>query len=108
MPLYLIEVETVNIFNSNINKIIFFKTAKHAYDYAIKLDPLVKKDNIYSLEKAIKNNIIWESNKNIFPFYKCKIIEMDNDMMWGVYHCEKDKGNLVQSIYKNLKINEVI
>jgi hypothetical protein len=32
---YLIELETINIFNTNITKIFLCKTADYAYDYGL-------------------------------------------------------------------------
>ncbi len=109
MSSYLIELETINIFNTSINKIILFKSAESAYEYALKIEPLIKRETINMMEKAIEMKIIWESNNNIFPKYKCKITPIDNDILWGLYHLDKDTGRyLIQNIYTNLKVNNII
>ena len=111
MNVYVIELETVNVFNTNVNKIIMFKSSKHGYEYALKLEPLIKRDKINTLDEAIKTKIIWESNRHNFPRYRCKMTAIDNDIMTGMYNHDKEKENyrqVLQTIYKNLKINDLI
>ena len=115
MSCYLLELETINIFNTSTNKIIFCKTAELAYDYGLKIEPLIRRDVINSLEKAIDNKIIWESNRNNFPKYKCKINCINSDIMWALYHNIENKftvhpqtSRLIHNIYSALKTNEVI
>jgi hypothetical protein len=111
MNVYVIELETMNVFNTNVNKIIMFKSSSHAYEYALKLEPLIKRDKINSLDEAIKSKVIWESNRHNFPRYRCKMTSIDNDVIIGLHNYDKEKENyrhMIQNIYKNLKINDLI
>jgi hypothetical protein len=109
MLAYLIELETINIFNTNTNKIILFKTAILAYEYALKLEPMIKRDIINTIDIAINSMIIWETTNN-FPRYKCKLTPIDNDILWSVYMNDKtfQNRNVLTNIYTNLKINNIV
>jgi hypothetical protein len=105
---FLLEFETVNVFNSTINKIMIFKSAQDAYHYGLKIEPMIARGKINSIEKAIENTIVWESAKT-FPRYRCKIHSMDTDILWGLYSSETNTPQyLIQNIYKNLKINDML
>ena len=107
---YLVELETTNIFNTSINKVILCKSAELAYEYGLKLEPLIKRDMIYNIENALSNSIIWETNCN-FPRYKCKINKIDCDLLWSLYtdiDMKLSLNRIVQNIYTNLKINNFI
>jgi hypothetical protein len=104
---YLLELKTINIFNSNTSKVYLFKTDEDAYNFAIKLEPLIKKNKIYSMEYSLINNIIWESNPTIFPKYICEIKKINNDIIWGLMSCNTDT-HAINFLYKNLKINNII
>ena len=78
---YLLELEIINIFNTNTNKVILCKSYEMAYEYGMKIEPLIKRAHINSIEKAIENKIIWETDNN-FPKYKCKITPINCDIMW--------------------------
>jgi hypothetical protein len=106
MLAYLIELETINIFNTNTNKIILCKTANLAYEYALKLEPMIKRDIINTIDIAINSMIIWETTNN-FPRYRCKLTPIENDILWSVYQLDKNK-NVLTNIYTNLKINNII
>ena len=110
MPSYLIELETINVFNSTTTKVILCKAANLAYEYALRIEPLIKRDNINSLESAINDKIIWEGNKTSFPKYKCKLTEIDNDILCAYMIQNKDitKPYIIQNIYTHLKINNIV
>lgn len=110
---YLLELKTINIFNSNISKVFLFKTEEDAYNFAIKLEPTIKKYNISNIDKAlqVENNYgtIWESNPSIFPRYVCEIKKIHNDIIHGLStNIINDGHYIINSLYKNLKINNII
>jgi hypothetical protein len=111
MTAYLLEYEIINIFSSNISKIILFNNMENAYEYGKTYEPLIKREIINPLSYQTINDkfTVWESSKNIFPRYICRISPVDNDILWGFYqnNIEANK-NLIQSFYKNLKINGII
>ena len=105
---YLLELEIINIFNTNTNKVILCKSYEMAYEYGMKIEPLIKRAHINSIEKAIENKIIWETDNN-FPKYKCKITPINCDIMWELYNMNPyDKHKIVQNIYTHLKINNLV
>jgi hypothetical protein len=106
--MYLLEYETLNIFNITINKVILFKNFEDAYNYGLKIEPLITRSKINSIEQTKECKIIWESAKS-FPKYRCKIYNLDSDVVYGIYATDIISPNfLVQNIYKTLKINEVL
>ena len=112
MLAYLIELETINIFNTNTNKIFLCKTANLAYEYALKLEPMIKRDIVNTIDYAIDNMVIWETN-NSFPRYRCKLTPIDNDILWSLYSSnnilDREKSrNIVNNIYTNLRINNIL
>ena len=105
---YLLELEIINIFNTSTTKIILCKSYELAYEYGLRIEPMIKRTNINSIEKAIDNKIIWETDNN-FPKYKCKMTPINCDIIWELYNMNpRDKHNLVQNVYTNLKINNLV
>jgi hypothetical protein len=103
---YLLELKTINIFNSNTSKVFLFKTDEDAYNFAIKLEPTIKK---YNISNIIDYGTIWESNPSIFPKYVCEIKKIHNDIIHGLSNNIINDGNyIINSLYKNLKINNII
>lgn len=103
---YLLELKTINIFNSNTSKVILFKTLEDAYNFAIKLEPTIKKYNISNMNE---NGIIWESNPSIFPKYICEIKNIHNDIITSLSNgVLNDGAYIINALYKSLKINNII
>lgn len=111
---YLLELEIINIFNTSTTKIILCKSGELAYEYGLKIEPMIKRNNINPIEKALDKKIIWETDNN-FPKYKCKMIPINCDILWELYNMDTkfslnpyDKHKIVQNIYTNLKINNLV
>jgi hypothetical protein len=106
---YLLEFKTLNIFNSNVSKVYLFKTKEDAYNFAVKLEPTIKKYNICNIVDAIQIATIWESNPSIFPRYVCEIKKINNDIIQSLSNSIINEGSyIMNSLYKNLKINNII
>jgi hypothetical protein len=106
---YLLIFKTKNIFASNITKILLFKNSTEAYEYAINIDPFMKRDKIYTLEEALNNKYIWQSNLGQFPNYNCKIFKVSSDVLWNIYQDIKQSDrNILQYFYKQLKLYNII
>lgn len=104
---YIVILKSKNIFSSNINKVYLFSSLDNAYEYAVNLEQHLKKDLINTQEIAINTNLVWKS-KNTFPYWSCKIYPIDNDVIWNIYQGTEQDKYLVQYLYKNLKINDLI
>jgi hypothetical protein len=106
---YLLVLKNKNIFNSQINRIIMFKSFDVAYEYGKNLEPFMKKEIVYTQEEAEKNNVIWITSKNNYPQITCKIYPISNDTALNIYlTINESEKNIVQFLYKNLKINNII
>jgi hypothetical protein len=106
---YLLELKTINIFNSNISKVFLFKTEEDAYNFAIKLEPTIKKYNINNMINAVQIGTIWESNPSIFPKYICEIKNIHNNIITSLLNgIHNDGSYIINSLYKSLKINNII
>lgn len=102
---YLLELKTINIFNSNVSRVYLFKSGEDAYNFAIKLEPTIKKYNITNNNTGI----IWESNPSIIPKYRCEITQLDNNIIDNLSQNILNEGTyILNSLYKNLKINNII
>lgn len=104
---YLVVIKIKNIFNSTINKVILFSSIENAYNYGLNYDLYIQRNQINSIDEAIKTNLIWNSKGN-FPIYVCKIYQVDNDIICNIYQGMDQEKLLVQSLYKNLKINNLL
>ena len=100
--------KTKDLFSSNTRKIIVFKNFDEAYQYGINFDTHINKHIKYLPEETIKNGIVWISNNQIYPKHKCEILEIFNDMDWGVYQNVPDGTQLMNYIIKTLKTNNIL
>lgn len=100
---YFLVYKTKNILNSNISKILIFKTAELAYEYAINNDYHLKKEILNTVDDAIKQKIIWKTSAG-FPTRICKIIEIDSDLLCNIYQLPTKDTNIVHFLYKQLKL----
>ncbi len=110
---YFVTLKCKNVFNSNITKLFFFKNINDAYEYGIIIEPYIKREILNTLDTSIKTNIIWASNRNVFPNYVCKIYEISNDTILNIYHSINIPNNnnvngnlthLIKEIYRNIKL----
>lgn len=108
---YFLVLKTKNVFNSTVNKVIFFKSYDDAYNYGMNLDILNKKEILYTKEETLEHNILWISNTKNYPRLVCKIIPISNDLLLNLYLTwigNEQERYLIQSIYKALKINNLL
>lgn len=107
---FLVEFKTINIFNSSVTKYYIFKNKNDAYNFAINSEPLIKKTIINPIESLEKNPLVWSSNKSNFPKYICEIKPVDSNIILGIYinNNERVEPQLLNYMYKNLKINGII
>jgi hypothetical protein len=102
---YLLILKNKNVFNSNIQKLILFKTFDEAYEYGLNIDSKLTKEIIYNKEDVLKNNILWISLKDTYPKYSCKLIPVSQDFVLNSYLTTQifNEKHLVQYLFKNLK-----
>lgn len=100
--------KTKELFASSIKKIIVFKNFEDAYEYGLYFEPFVNKQIIYSKEDTLSNGIIWISNQQIFPKYKCKILEIPNDILADIYQTVPEGSQLMNYIIKSLRTNSIL
>jgi hypothetical protein len=106
---YLIVLKSKNIFNSHVQKVALFRTFESAYEFGKKLDSISKKEIIYTKEEVEKYNLLWFTTKTIFPQITCKLYALSNDTILNIYlSCPIEEKNILQYLYKNLKVNNVI
>jgi len=106
---YLVVLKNKNIFNSQINKVIMFRSFDIAYEYGKNLEPFLKKEIIYTKEDVNKNHVIWITSKNSFPQITCKMYPISNDTLLNIYLTIQDgEKNIINFLYKNLKVNNLI
>lgn len=106
---YIVVLKNKNIFNSQINKVIMFKSFDIAYEYGKNLEPFMKKEIVYTKEEVEKNHVLWITSKNSFPQITCKIYPISNDTLLNIYlTIQEGEKNIIQFLYKNLKVNNLI
>lgn len=112
---YFLIIEIREPLSTHINKILFCKTIQDAYDFAIFLKPYSFINHLEINEVINKSqhiNIIWNTNKNKFPIYICKLLPINNFILDNLY---QNNYNLISSdlflikyIYENLISNNFI
>jgi hypothetical protein len=112
---YFIIIEIKEPLSSHINKILFCKTIESAYDFAIYLKPysyLVHLEINKLINESQQLNIIWTTNKNIFPIYVCKLLPINNYILDNLYQNNYNLNSsdlfLIKRIYENLISNSFI
>jgi hypothetical protein len=105
---YFVIVKKRYLFTSSIEKIILFNNLDIAYEYALDINMNIRKDKINTINQVLDTQIVWSSAINVFPIIICKIIPIDNDIMWNIYQTIHDKQKIIPHIYKELLINNFI
>lgn len=100
---YFLVYKTKNVLNSNVSRVLIFKTAELAYEYALNTDTHFKKAKMNLLDDAIKSKIVWKTSSS-FPTYMCKLIEIDSELLCEIYQVSSSEQNTVHFLYKQLKL----
>ena len=103
---FLLILKSRTLISMSISKLIVFNDANLAYEFALNLP--YTKDKINDLNESLNSSLIWKSSKNLFPIYECKIIPVDNDILWNIYQTVPENEKLIPYVYKELFINEII
>jgi hypothetical protein len=103
---YIIIIKVKDLLHSKTTHVSVFPTAEIAYDYACAYTAVKKKPK--PLLEAIKTNIVWTTDPNDYPIYKCKILEIPCDFMWNLYQNVNKGGSVIRQIYTGLKTYNVI
>jgi len=105
---FILIYKSKELFASHIKKIIIFKNFEEAYQYGLKFEPYITKQIVYSRDDTLKNSTVWVSNQQVFPKYKCSILEIPNDILWNIYHSVPEGNQLMNSIVKALRTNSIL
>lgn len=103
---YIIIIKVKDLLSSKTTHVSVFPTAEIAYDYACAYTAVKKYPK--PLSEAIKTNIVWTTEPNDYPIYKCKILEIPSDFMWNLYQNVHKGGSIVRQIYTELKTYNLI
>lgn len=105
---YLIIIKTRQLLSTSISKIILFHNLDLAYEYAINLTYSSSKEMVNTIDDVLTTNYVWKTQKNIFPIYECKLIPIENDIIWNIYQTFPENEKIIPYIYKELFINNLI
>lgn len=83
--------------------IYLFKDAESAYEFAINMNRFkgLPKE-IHSLSDALQNKVIWKTTEVYASYFVCKIVPVENDVIWSIYDEDLGTHNIVKNIYENI------
>lgn len=105
---YLIIIKSRQLLSSSIIKVILFNNLDLAYEYAINLHYGSVKEKINTIDEVLLTNYVWNTQKNVFPMFECKLIPIDNDLISNIYQTVPENQKIIPYIYKELFVNNLI